>query len=160
MSSLEIEVDVNESFINRVYAGQEVVATLDAYPDWKIPAKVIAVIPTADRQKATVRVRIGFEQLDPRMLPQMGVKVAFQAGPADTAAAQVVTVPTAALWTEEGHDFVWRFRNGHVERVRVRIGSRRSDEAIVNEGLSPGDQLVVDPAPNLREGSRVRVQRR
>jgi RND family efflux transporter MFP subunit len=160
MNSLEIEVDVNESFINRVHAGQAVLATLDAYPDWRIPAQVIAIIPTADRQKATVRVRVAFEQLDPRMLPQMGVKVAFQAGSTDTAGAQIVTVPTTALLTEDGHDYVWRFRNGQVERVKVRVGSRRPDEAVVNEGLSPGDQVVVDPAPDLREGSPVRMQRR
>ena len=77
MASLEIEVDVGESFINRVTAGQATEATLDAYPDWKIPGKVIAIIPTADRQKATVKVRVGFDKLDPRILPQMGVKVAF-----------------------------------------------------------------------------------
>ena len=78
MSSLEIEVDVNESYINRVEPGQPVEATLDAYPDWKIPAKVIAIIPTADRQKATVKVRVGFDKLDPRILPDMSVKVAFR----------------------------------------------------------------------------------
>ena len=77
MASLEIEVDVGESFINRVRAGQTTEATLDAYPEWKIPGKVIAIIPTADRQKATVKVRVGFDHLDPRILPQMGVKVAF-----------------------------------------------------------------------------------
>src|SRR5690606_16488227 len=80
--------DVNESYINRVHAGQPVVATLDSYADVKFPAKVIAIIPTADRQKATVKVRVGFEQLDPRILPDMGVKVAFQsAAPADDPAA-------------------------------------------------------------------------
>jgi HlyD family secretion protein len=78
MDSLEIEVDVNESFIGRVYAGQLVEAQLDAYPNWSIPASVIAIIPTADRAKATVQVRIKIEQLDPKILPDMGVKVAFQ----------------------------------------------------------------------------------
>ena len=77
MTSLEIEIDVNESYINRVEAGQPVEATLDAYPDWKIPCKVIAIIPTADRQKSTVKVRVGFDKLDPRILPDMSVKVAF-----------------------------------------------------------------------------------
>ena len=77
MRSLEIEVDVNESYINRVSAGQPVTAVLDAYPDWQIPAKVITTVPTADRQKATVLVRIGFDELDPRILPDMGVKVTF-----------------------------------------------------------------------------------
>ena len=77
MSSLEIEVDVNEAYINRVRPEQKVEAVLDAYPDWRIPAKVITMVPTADRQKATVRVRIGFDELDPRILPDMGVKVSF-----------------------------------------------------------------------------------
>lgn len=77
MASLEIEVDVNEAFIGRVFGGQRVVANLDAYPDWDIPASVIAIIPTADRAKATVKVRIGIEARDPRILPDMGVKVAF-----------------------------------------------------------------------------------
>lgn len=77
MSSLEIEVDVNESFIGRVYPGQKVRASLDAYPDWDIPASVIATIPTADRAKATVQVRIEIELQDPRILPEMGVKVGF-----------------------------------------------------------------------------------
>ena len=81
MASLEIEVDVGESFINRVSAGQLTEATLDAYPEWQIPSKVVAIIPTADRQKATVKVRVAFDQLDPRILPQMGVKVAFQREP-------------------------------------------------------------------------------
>lgn len=78
MSSLEIEIDVNEAYINRVTPGQEIVATLDAYPDWSIPCHVIAIIPTADRQRATVEVRVGFDELDSRILPDMGVKVAFQ----------------------------------------------------------------------------------
>ena len=78
MSSLEIEVDVNESYIGRVSAGQRVTATLDAYPDWEIPARVIAIIPSANREKATVRVRIGLETDDARILPDMGVKVAFR----------------------------------------------------------------------------------
>lgn len=77
MDSLEIEVDVNEAFIGRVFPNQEVVATLDAYPDWDISAKVIAIIPTADRARATVRVRIGLLEKDTKILPDMGVKVAF-----------------------------------------------------------------------------------
>jgi len=88
MSSLEVEVDVNESYINRVQPGQAVEATLDAYAGWRIPAKVIAIIPTADRQKATVKVRVGFDKLDPRILPDMGVKVAFQSADTDEAGAQ------------------------------------------------------------------------
>ena len=106
MRSLEIEVDVNESYINRVQAGQQVTAVLDAYPDWQIPAHVITIVPTADRQKATVLVRIGFEQLDPRILPDMGVKVTFlrdaERRRRRRAAQPVTLVPKAAVRTENG----------------------------------------------------------
>src|SRR5713226_9203496 len=92
MTSLEIEVDVNESYINRVEPGQRVEATLDSYPDWHIPSKVIAIIPAADRQKATVKVRVGFEKLEPRILPDMGVKVAFQGAEEKQAAHRSITI--------------------------------------------------------------------
>src|SRR5688572_32494676 len=123
MRSLEIEVDVNESYINRVRAGQGVTAVLDAYPDWQIPASVIAVVPTADRQKATVLVRIGFKQLDPRILPDMGVKVTFlrEADAAAAPVAQAVTlVPAAAVRTENGASFVFLIRQNTVERRAVK----------------------------------------
>src|SRR5271165_3946239 len=98
MESLEIEIDVNEAYINRVAPGQPVEATLDAYPDWKIPCKVIAIIPTADRQKSTVKVRVGFDRLDPRILPEMSIKVAFrEAGEARPAAGRAVLVPKSAV---------------------------------------------------------------
>src|SRR5471030_2670331 len=105
MESLEIEIDVNESYINRVEPGQSVDATLDAYPDWKIPCKVVAIIPTADRQKSTVKVRVGFDKLDPRILPEMGVKVAFR----ETANSggtnentHAVTIPKSAVQQQDG----------------------------------------------------------
>src|SRR5204863_2346896 len=107
MGSLEIEIDVNESYINRVESGQPVEATLDAYPDWKIPCKVIAIIPTADRQKSTVKVRVGFDKLEPRILPEMSVKVAFQeAGGAGPVAGRSVTVPKSAVQQQDGRDVV------------------------------------------------------
>src|SRR3954451_23495830 len=112
MSSLEIEVDVNESYINRVKPGQPVEATLDSYPDWKIPSKVIAIIPTADRQKATVKVRVGFVKLDPRILPDMSVKVAFQSAPVTNAAPRAITIPKAVVRQQDGRDIVWLVRDG------------------------------------------------
>ena len=97
MNSLEIELDVNENYINRVEPAQPAVATLDAYPDWKIPCKVIAIIPTADRQKSTVKVRVGFDKLDPRILPDMSVKVAFrETTTAPTTVTRAVLVPKSA----------------------------------------------------------------
>jgi RND family efflux transporter MFP subunit len=124
MSSLEIEVDVNESYINRVHAAMPVEAVLDAYPDWRIPAHVIATIPSADRQKATVKVRIGFEQLDPRILPDMGVKVSFLSErPASGAAAAKprLTLPKAAIRSADGRSVVFLVHDDRVERRAVRL---------------------------------------
>ncbi len=157
MGSLEIEIDVNESYINRVEPGQPVEAALDAYPDWKIPCKVIAIIPTADRQKSTVKVRVGFDKLDPRILPDMGVKVAFReaAGPGP-AASRAVTVPKTALQQQDGRDMVMVVQNGRAARRAVTIGSASADEAVISAGLAPGEKVVVDGPPGLTEGAIVR----
>ena len=159
MASLEIEVDVGESFINRVSADQEVVATLDAYPDWKIPGRVAAIIPTADRQKATVKVRVAFNQLDPRILPQMGVKVAFQGPARETpAAAPGVLTPAAALARADGRDIAWVVREGRVERRAVSVGESQGDEAVITAGLSAGETVVLNPPPTLSDGLAVKVE--
>ncbi len=155
MKSLEIEVDVNESYINRVAAGQTVVATLDAYPEWRIPSKVIAIIPTADRQKATVKVRVGFEQGDPRILPEMGVKVAFQGKDDAPVATRVLTVPKAAVRRLDGKDIVWVVANRRTERRAVTVSSTNGDQASIAAGLSAGERVVVEGPEDLREGSAV-----
>ncbi len=158
MRSLEIEVDVNESYINRVSAGQPVLATLDSYPDWRIPARVIAIIPTADRQKASVRVRIGFDQLDPRILPDMSLKVAFQSAPGEEQAtpARSVAVPQRAIRRVEGRDIVWIVRGGQVERRAVTISSRNNNEAILTAGLQGGETLVINAPESLTDGALVK----
>jgi HlyD family secretion protein len=155
MSSLEIEVDVSESYINRVVPGQLAEATLDAYPTWRIPAKVIAIIPTADRQKATVKVRVGFDQLDPRILPDMSVKVAFQSAAEAAVAQRTLTVPRAAVQQREGRDIVWIVRNGRVERRAVTVGAVNGDDVIVAAGVSGGDRVVVGGPDNLSDGAAV-----
>ena len=130
MTSLEIEVDVNETYINRVHPAQRVEAVLDAYPDWRIPAHVITTIPSADRQKATVKVRIGFDQLDPRILPDMGVKVSFlNERPARTARRREprMLVPKAAVRTVDGQTVVFVMRDDRVERRAVSVGTRTAD---------------------------------
>jgi RND family efflux transporter MFP subunit len=159
MSSLEIEIDVNEAYINRVTPGQAVVATLDAYPDWKIPCHVIAIIPTADRQRATVEVRVGFDQLDPRILPDMGVKVAFQEAEADSAdqsAADGVSVPAAAIRRGQGRDYVLIVRDGKVERRAVALGEDRNGGRVVTSGLAPGEVVVVEGPADLADGAAVK----
>jgi len=161
MSSLEIEVDVNESYINRVRAGQPVTAVLDAYPDWQIPANVITLVPTADRQKATVLVRIGFQKLDPRILPDMGVKVTFlrEAGASDAPAAQGVTlVPQGAVKTENGASYVFVVRANTVERRAIKTGGTDGDRLEVVAGLKGGDQVVISPPAELREGIQIVVK--
>ncbi len=156
MTSLEIEVDVNESYINRVTAGQPVEANLDAYPDWHIPAKVIAVIPTADRQKSTVRVRIGFEKLDPRILPQMSIKVAFQAGAENTAGQKVMLVPRQAVQKLGAKDTVLVVRQGKAERATVVSGGVKGDEILVTSGLVAGDRVILPIPKNLKDGALVK----
>ena len=157
MESLEIEIDVNEAYINRVEAGQPVEATLDAYPDWKIPCKVIAIIPTADRQKSTVKVRVGFDRLDPRILPEMSVKVAFrEAGEARPSAAREVLVPRAAVRQSAGRDVVMVVKNGRAERRAVTVSSSTDDDAALSAGVAAGERVVVDGPKDLADGAPVR----
>jgi RND family efflux transporter MFP subunit len=160
MASLEIEVDVGESFINRVQAGQVTEATLDAYPEWKIPGKVIAIIPTADRQKATVKVRVGLDQLDPRILPQMGVKVAFQsAGPADSAVArEALSVPKEAVQKIAGQDVAWVVRDGKAERRAVSVAGSVGNETSVTAGLALGETVVLNAPATLSDGAAVTME--
>jgi RND family efflux transporter MFP subunit len=160
MESLEIEVDVNEAYINRVRPRQDVTALLDAYPDSPIPARVITTVPTADRQKATVLVRIGFNELDPRILPDMGVKVTFHRHEdemADAAAARAVAlVPKAVIRSENGQSFAFVVSSeGIVDRRAVTIGGTDGDLVEVFAGLRAGERVIVSPPPELASGARV-----
>lgn len=161
MKSLEIEVDVNESYIARVRTGMPVTAVLDAYPNWQIPAKVRTVIPTADRQKATVKVRIAFDQLDPRILPDMGVKVTFLGNEARAAKSEgvKVLVPQTAVRSDNGSQVVYLYREGHVERRAVGVGETRGSDTEITAGVAPGDQVVVSGFEGLRDGQRVEIRR-
>jgi len=168
MNSNEIEVDVNESYIARVVPGQQVTATLDAYPDWQIPSKVRTVIPTADRQKATVKVRISFLKLDPRILPDMGVKVAFleeekplpkgKAKDQEKAPQAVAYIPKSAVRSDASASFVYLVREGKVERRAVSLGLDRGTEVAVLSGIAPGDSLVVKGPEGLHDGEKVEIR--
>ncbi len=161
MSSLEIEVDVNEAYINRVKPGQRVTAVLDAYPEWKIPAAVIIAVPTADRQKATVMVRIGFDELDPRILPDMGVRVSFleEKQAEDLAQPQPrLMIPEAALRRDGDKDVVFVLRGEAVERRAVKVGGRAGGKAEIEAGLTAGDRVVVEGPEDLADGDRVKEQ--
>ncbi len=158
MTSLEIEIDVNESYINRVEPGQAVEATLDAYPNWKIPCKVIAIIPTADREKSTVKVRVGFDRLDPRILPEMSVKVAFrEAGGA--AATRTVMIPKNAVQSRDGHDVVFIVQNGRVERREVTVTDTQGDDSVLSAGVSAGEKVILNAPAALQDGTAVKEKK-
>ena len=159
--SLEIEVDVNEAYIQRVTPDQQVSATLDAYPDWRIPAKVIAIVPTADRQKATVKVRIGFLERDERVLRDMGVKVAFLGDgmPQDVRREiQGVMIASEALRSDADSDYVWIVNDGAAEKRAVRIsGPRERAQVLVTSGLSAGDTIIRTSDRPLVEGQKIKT---
>jgi HlyD family secretion protein len=157
MRSLEIEVDVNESYINRVKPEQGVTAVLDAYPDFQIPARVITTIPSADRQKATVLVRIAFIELDPRILPDMGVKVTFLRDSEDAApAARPVTlVPKSAVKTDGKQSYAFVVVNDRVDRRAITTGGADGDRVEVTAGLNAGERVVVSAPPELSAGALV-----
>jgi RND family efflux transporter MFP subunit len=160
MHSLEIEVDVNESYINRVRAEQEAQAVLDAYPDWNIPARVITIVPAADRQKATVRVRLAFRELDPRILPDMGVKVAFlgREEPGQAAAPRELLVPKNAVRKDGDRDVVFVVAGERAERRAVQTRPAPGDDVAITSGLSGGERVVVEAPDELKDGDRIVVK--
>jgi RND family efflux transporter MFP subunit len=159
MTSLEIEVDVNESYIQRVHAGQFAEAVLEAYPEWKIPAKVAAIIPTADRQKATVKVRVSFENLDPRILPDMGVKVSFlNPEPAEKPKPKAplgIRVPTTAVRSVDENKFIFVVKDGVLQQRKVKVNASYGSDVYISEGLSAGEDFVVEISPQLKNGTKV-----
>lgn len=164
MNSNEIEVDVNESYIARVKDRQPVTAILDAYPNWEIPSHVRTVIPTADRQKATVKVRISFDKLDPRILPDMGVKVTFlEDAPVkkkDASAPVVAAVlPNEALHDENGKKIVFLVKNDRLERRAVAVGNTQGTQTEILSGLVAGDAVVLRGPANLQDGQAVQIKK-
>ena len=163
MGSLEVDVDVSENFINRVRSKQSATITLNAYPDWRIPAAVIAVIPTADRSKATVKVRVGFKQSDSRIVPEMGARVSFledspQPHAGGATAAVTVVVPPEAVQADGESGSVFVVTGNSAKRREVRLGSRDANGQRVLSGLSAGEVLAIGDFSQLADGSRVRIE--
>ena len=165
MDSLEIEVDVNESYINRVVAKQKVEAVLDAYPDWKIPGHVIAIIPTADRSKATVKVRVALDQKDARIVPDMGVRVSFlEEAPAATAGQPAppppkgVLVPSQSIVQRDGRSVVFAI-DGDKARLRAVTPGQQMAELRLVEGVNGGTRIVRQPPDEMTDGSRVTLKK-
>ena len=161
MTSLEIEVDVNESHIAKVYPGQPADAVLDAYPDWHLPATVRTVIPTADRQKATVKVRLTFDELDPKILPDMGVKVAFQetSEEQEAAAEARALVPQAAVFDLDGRSNVFVVEDAILDRRAVSLGRSVGSDVEVMAGVIAGETVVVNGQGDLKDGDSVRIRK-
>jgi len=161
MDSLEVEVDVSENYINRVRPDQGVTVRLNAYPDWDIPARVIAIIPTADRAKATVRVRIGLLEKDARILPEMGVRVAFHSEASAEGSAppqQAVLVPSSAVQASGATGVVFVIRDNVLERRSVRLGREEGDRRIVLSGLTAGARVAIGDFAQLADGARIRIE--
>jgi RND family efflux transporter MFP subunit len=160
MDSREVEVDVNEAYINRVKPNQRVEATLDAYPDAPLASHVINIVPTADRTKATVKVRIAFDKLDPRILPDMGIKVRFlddePSAEAQASAGPRIRVPAAAVEREGENAYVWIVSSGRVERRAVTVGSENDGRIEVRAGIASGDELVSPVVKGLEDGGKVK----
>lgn len=160
MDSLEVEVDVNESFIGRVQGKMPVEATLNAYPDWKIPGEVIAVIPAADRTKATVRVRVALGLKDPRIVPEMGVRVRFlEARSAEPAPKKAelsgVLVPKAAVVERDGKAYVYLVEAGRASQREVTAGATIAEFRNLTGGVVAGQTVVVSPPAELADGMLV-----
>ncbi|MDB4252909.1 efflux RND transporter periplasmic adaptor subunit [Gammaproteobacteria bacterium] len=160
MSSLEVEVDVNESYINRVQAGQPAITNLNAYPNWDIASEVIAIIPTADRNKATVKVRIGLLEKDERVLPDMGAKVSFlKEQVAETPEKlEGVMVPFSSVIKEGNLSYVFIIKNGLIEKTNVSVESSSSNFSRVTNGVEVGDSVVTDPNGEMQNGQEVLIK--
>ena len=159
MESLEVDVDVNEAYIGQVKADMPAEAVLDAYPDWRIPAHVIAVVPAADRGKATVKVRVALEKKDQRVVPDMGVRVSFLAAKNDAQAAPPpgVLVPRSAVVTRDGAEVVFVVVGQTAAARKVKQGTPVGDQAVVLEGLKAGEPIVLDPPEQLRDGGGIKL---
>ena len=160
MDSLEVQVDVNEAYIGRVQPQMPVEAVLNAYPEWKIPGEVIAIIPTADRSKATVKVRIALKTKDARIVPDMGVRVSFlEAEKPGAPKPTGVWVPTRAVQASDGKSAVFVVQGEKVARVAVTAGEVRDVDQMISTGLKGGETVVLSPPAQLKDGSRVTVKK-
>jgi len=159
LTTLEVEVDVNEAYIAQIRGDQKAAITLDAYPDTSFRGKVRQVVPTADRQKATVQVKVSILDHDPRILPEMGAKVLFEneSHGALHVAARRVLVPVAAVVQGGGRSSVWVIENGRVSARSVELGDTRDDQVEIRSGLAGGESVVVAPPAGLKNGARVRA---
>jgi RND family efflux transporter MFP subunit len=160
LTTLEVEVDVNEAFISQVRNGQPARITLDAYADTSFAGRVRQVVPTADRQKATVLVKVSILDRDPSILPEMQAKVVFVAegDSAVAAAPRRVSVPATAIVREGDAASVWVVESGRVRSRAVTTGEKRGEMIEIRDGLSGGERVIVEPPAGLADGGKIRVR--
>ena len=161
LTTLEVEVDVNEAYIARVKREQEARITLDAYPDTSFRGAVRQVVPTADRQRATVQVKVAITDRDPRILPEMGARVDFMepeppAGVSEKASAPRIRIPADAVKQQNGQSIVWLVRAGRLQARTVDAGPVSAGFREIRSGLSGGELIVVNAADDAKDGQRVR----
>jgi len=162
MSSLEVEADVSESNITLVKLSQPCEIMLDAYPDQRYRGYVKKIVPTADRSKATVMVKVAFDSLDGKVLPEMSTKVQFlsEARPANEYSdARMLTIPTSSILQRDRRTYVLLINSGVIEERDVKLGQPLHDRTVVRDGLQQGDQVVTEPTANLKAGTKIRVKR-
>ncbi len=166
LGSLEVDVDVNEGYVARAHEGMRAEITLDAYPGDRYPGRVRQIVPTADRQKATVLVKVTFDSLDARVLPEMGAKVTFlaDAAPGGSAAggsavaSAAVTIPKGAVAEREGRAVVFVAERGRAAQRSVGPRPYGNDKVVVSGGLAPGEMVVLDPPVALADGARIHTK--
>jgi RND family efflux transporter MFP subunit len=159
-NTLEVEVDINESDIGKISPGLAAEVSLDALPNEKLAAEVRKIVPTADRQKATVKVKVSFKQIDPRILPDMNAKVTFLQKPLAGQSAEItrVTVPKAAIQQRDGNSIVFIFNEGRAVSQGVAVGSEFGERIEIKQGLAGGERVIVQGGGNLTDGTRVRLK--
>lgn len=158
MDSLEVQVDVNEAYIGRVTPEMPVEAVLNAYPEWKIPGAVIAIVPTADRSKATVKVRVALNSKDTRIVPDMGVRVSFLEAVDNSKPLTGFWIPNSAIIKEGEQSFVYTVVDGKAKRIAIAAAESNDSESRIDKNLGKGDSIIVTPNKDLKDGSKVSLK--
>jgi RND family efflux transporter MFP subunit len=158
MDSLEVQVDVNEAYIGRVTPKMPIEAVLNAYPEWKIPGEVIAIIPTADRSKATVKVRVALDSKDARIVPDMGVRVSFLEAKDTSKPLLGFWIPNSAIIKDGEQQFVFTVQDGKAKRVAITVANSNDSETLIDKGISKGDSIIASPGKELADGSSVALK--
>lgn len=160
MSSLQVEADVSESNIQRIKAGQDCEISLDAYPDVRYPGYVAKIVPTADRSKATVLVKIAFKKYDKKVLPEMSAKVLFLSTAIEEKSLNekpMLVVPFTAVVKKNGKSFVYKIKDNTAEEVEVKTGREAGSYTEILSGVYEGDKVIEKPSEEIKNGTKIKI---